>query len=99
MLAHNVYFTLKDNSAAAREKLIADCRRYLSSHPGTTFFACGQVSDLNRPVNVRDWDVGLHVIFASREDHDRYQAAPLHHEFIEANRDNWAKVRVFDSEG
>ncbi len=99
MLAHNVFFTLKDNSAAARKKLMADCRKYLSSHPGTTFFGCGLVSELNRPVNVRDWDVGLHVIFESREAHDRYQAAPLHHEFIEANRDNWAKVRVFDSEG
>ncbi len=99
MLAHNVFFTLEDNSAAAREKLLADCRKYLSSHPGTTFFACGQVSDLERPVNVRDWDVGLHVIFETREAHDQYQVAPQHHEFIEANKDNWTQVRVFDCEG
>ncbi len=98
MLAHNVFFTLKDNSAAAREKLLADCRKYLSSHPGTTFFACGQVADLERPVNVRDWDVGLHVMFETREAHDQYQVAPLHHEFIESNKDNWTQVRVFDCE-
>lgn len=99
MLAHNVFFTLEDTSEAAQEKLLADCRKYLSPHPGIAFFACGRVSDLNRPVNDRDFDVALHVIFETREAHDRYQAAPLHHEFIEANKDNWARVRVFDSEG
>lgn len=99
MLAHNVFFTLKDNSAAAREKLLADCRKYLSSHPGTTFFGCGQVADLERSVNVRDWDVGLHVMFETREAHDRYQVDPRHLEFIEANKDNWTEVRVFDCEG
>ena len=34
MLAHNVYFTLKDNSAAARQQLLAACNKYLSKHPG-----------------------------------------------------------------
>src|SRR5271156_3330972 len=27
LLAHNVFFTLKDNSAAAKEKLVAACRK------------------------------------------------------------------------
>lgn len=98
MLAHNVFFTLKDKSPSAREKLLADCRKYLSTHPGTIFFSCGEVSDLDRPVNVRDWDVGLHVIFESRDAHDQYQVHPRHQEFIEANKDNWTQVRVFDCE-
>ena len=99
MLAHNVYFTLKDNSDAAAQALVAACRTYLSDHPGTVLFACGtRCRALDRPVNDRDFDVALHVIFDSKESHDRYQDAPRHHQFIAENRENWGQVRVFDSE-
>jgi hypothetical protein len=98
MLAHNVFFALNDNSAAAREKLLHACRKYLTPHPGIVFFACGTLADeLKRPVNDRDFNVGLHIIFADQAAHDRYQDAPLHHQFIAENKDNWKKVRVFDS--
>jgi hypothetical protein len=98
MLAHNVYFTLKDNSAAAKEKMVAACKKYLSQHPGTVFFAAGVLAeDLKRDVNIRDFDVALHVIFDSKEAHDRYQEAALHKQFIAENKENWEKVSVFDS--
>ena len=99
MLAHNVYFTLKDNSDAAAAALVAACRKSLTGHPGTIFFACGtRCGALNRPVNDRDFDVALHVIFDSSESHDQYQDAPRHHQFLAENRGNWAQVRIFDSE-
>ena len=98
MLAHNVYFSLKDASAAARNKLVADCRTYLTNHPGTIFFACGSLAeDLKRDVNDRNFDVGLHIVFANQAAHDAYQIAARHQEFIQRNRDNWKLVRVFDS--
>jgi hypothetical protein len=98
MLAHNVYFSLKDASPDARTKLVAACKKYLSNHPGTVFFAAGPLcAELQRPVNDRDFDIGLHVIFATKADHDRYQDAPAHLQFIEENKGNWSKVRVFDS--
>jgi hypothetical protein len=99
MLAHNVYFTLKDNSDAAKEAMVAACRKYLTDHPGVVFFACGTLCPaLDRPVNDRDFDIALHVIFDTQAAHDLYQDAQRHHQFIAENRDNWAKVRVFDSE-
>ena len=99
MLAHNVYFTLKDRSPAAVQKLVADCRKYLTDHPGTVFFAAGTlVPDLRRPVNQTDFDVALQVVFESRAAHDAYQAAPRHLQFIEENKANWAQVRVFDAD-
>jgi hypothetical protein len=62
------------------------------------FFAVGTLArELDRPVNDRNFEVALHIIFASQEDHDRYQAAPAHLRFVEENRDNWKQVRVFDS--
>jgi hypothetical protein len=98
LLAHNVYFSLKDNSAEAKGKLVEACKKYLSKHPGTVFFAAGTLcQELNRPVNDRDFDVALHVIFKTKADQDRYQDAPMHLQFIEENRSNWSKVRVFDS--
>ena len=99
MLAHNVYFALKDNSEAAIQKLVAACKTSLATHRGIVFFACGTLQkDLARPVNDRDFDVALHVVFDSKASHDAYQLSPAHQTFMEENGDSWAKVRVFDSE-
>jgi hypothetical protein len=98
MLAHNVFFALKDNSPAAAQQLVAACKKYLTAHPGIVFFACGTLAkELNREVNDRDFDVGLHIVFQDQAAHDLYQDAPTHHQFIEENKANWKKVRVFDS--
>ncbi len=97
-LAHNVYFTLTDASDAAKAKVVQACKKYLSNHPGTLFFACGTLAkDLARPVNDRDFDVALHIIFDTAAAQEAYQVAPLHEKFIEENKANWKKVRVFDS--
>lgn len=97
-LSHDVYFTLNDNSPIARTQLVAACYKYLRDHPGVTFFAAGEIVGSHaREVNVRDWDVGLHVVFASKEHHDLYQKAADHLQFIEENQQNWKSVRVFDT--
>jgi heme-degrading monooxygenase HmoA len=98
MLAHDVYFTLHDNSPAARQKLVDACRKYLSGHPGQVWFAAGTLAaELTREVNDRDFDVALHVVFQSQADHDRYQRAEPHLRFIAESKANWKRVRVFDS--
>ncbi|MHC5096183.1 MAG: Dabb family protein [Planctomycetota bacterium] len=98
MFAHNVYFTLKDSSQEQVDTLVAECHRYLKDHPGVVFFAAGTVSpEHDRPVNVRDFDVSLHVIFDSVAAQDAYQMAADHLTFIERNKGNWKQVRVFDS--
>jgi len=99
MLGHMVYFTLKENSPEAIQRLVASCQEHLSGHPGTVFFAVGtRVPDLVRDVNVKDFDVALQMIFESREAHDRYQVHERHLKFIEANKPTWAQVRVFDAD-
>ena len=98
MLAHMVYFSLKDNSAGAKEKLVAACKKYLDKHDGTVFFAAGTLcEELKREVNDRDFDVALHLVFKDKAAQDQYQTAPRHEEFIKENKDNWKKVRVFDA--
>ncbi len=98
LIAHNVYFSLKDNSPAARQRLLAACQKYLTGHPGVVYFACGTlVESLAREVNDRNFDVGLHVIFRDLAAHDQYQVAERHIQFITEQRENWKQVRVFDS--
>ena len=97
-LAHNVYFTLNDNSPDAQATLVKACYKYLRDHPGVTFFAAGRIVEAHaREVNVRDWDVSLHVVFQNQACHDLYQKADSHLQFIEENKENWKTVRVFDT--
>lgn len=98
MLAHNVYFTLNDASDSAKRALVDACKKYLTGHPGTAYFAVGTLcEELDRPVNDRGFDVALHMVFKTQADHDAYQDAPRHDQFIEENKSNWKTVRVFDS--
>ena len=98
VLAHDVYFELKDDTPATRAALVAACKKYLTGHPGVVSFATGTVAEeLARPVNDRDWDVALHIYFQDKASHDLYQEAARHQEFIAEQQGNWKKVRVFDS--
>jgi hypothetical protein len=98
MLVHNVYFSLNDASDTAKEKLVAACKKYLTAHPGAIFFSAGTLAaECDRPVNDRDFDVALTVAFQDKASHDAYQTAERHLEFIAENKENWKKVRVFDS--
>ncbi len=98
-LAHVVYFTLTDNSPAGIQRQLDACRTHLTNHPGTVLFAVGtRTPGLNREVNDKEFDVGLHVVFESRAAHDQYQVHPRHLQFIEENKPHWAKVRVFDAD-
>ena len=97
-LAHNVFFKLTDASPAKAAELVAACHKYLNVQPGILYFAAGPIDvTLARPVNDRDWDVGLHLVFLDRAAHDAYQDDPSHLRFIAEQKPNWAKVRVFDS--
>jgi Stress responsive A/B Barrel Domain len=99
MLAHSVFFSLHDRSKPAVDQMLSACRKYLSGHPGTLFFACGTPNqELDREVNDRDFDVALHIVFESKADHDTYQEAPHHQRFISENKAGWRQVRVFDAD-
>jgi hypothetical protein len=98
MLVHNVYFALKDNSADAKKRMVDACKKYLDNHPGEIFFAAGTLAEaLQRPVNDRDFEIALHVVFKNKQAHDDYQDSARHKQFITENRENWKRVRVFDS--
>jgi hypothetical protein len=97
LLAHNVYFTLKDNTDAAKKAVVDDCHKLLSPLPGILFYAAGTVSDVERDVIDKDYDVALHCVFESKAAMEKYLVEPKHLEFVAKHKANWKKVRVFDS--
>ena len=97
MIAHNVFFKLHDGSEAARAKLVQACKTYLTGHPGLVFFAAGTIEpDLGRPVNDRDFDVSLHLVFET-ESTTPTRSPRGTTTSSTRTRPSWAKVRVFDS--
>ena len=95
--AHHVFFVLKERSDENCRHLVQEIRSHLSNYPGQIYFEVGtRDRGLDREVN-QDFDVSLHTVFENREAHDAYQDAPRHREFVERNVENWAEVRVFDS--
>ena len=98
MIGHMVFFTLTDKSPAKVQALVAACEKYLTKHQGEAYYSAGpRAKEFNRDVNDQDWDVALHLVFKSKADHDKYQDDKRHLQFIEENKANWKKVRVFDS--
>ncbi|WP_145171317.1 Dabb family protein [Rubripirellula lacrimiformis] len=96
-LAHHVFFTLKDRSEAGVQHLISEAKKYLTDHDGVTDFDLGvRDKELDRPVNA-DFDVSLHMVFADRPAHDKYQVSERHQAFIAENKETWAGVTIFDS--
>jgi hypothetical protein len=98
-LAHMVFFTLKDQSAASLDKFADSCHEYLADIPGVVYFSVGKrAEDVEEPgVTVKDFDVALHAVFENKEAKEKYLVHEKHKKFVEVNRENFAKVRVFDS--
>ncbi len=98
MLSHDVFFSLKESNPENKKMLVDACHKYLKGHEGVAFYSAGVLSeDLKREVNDVNFDVALHIVFNDKAEHDKYQDAPRHLEFIEKNKSLWKSVRVFDS--
>ena len=98
MLVHNVFFSLKDRTAAGKEKFTQACKKHLTKHDGEVFFSAGPLAeDLKRDLNDVEFDVALTIVFEDKAAHDKYQDHPRHQAFIKENRELWKKVRVFDN--
>jgi hypothetical protein len=98
-IGHMVFFQLTDNSDAAKEKLVAACKKYLKNHEGVLYFSAGaRGKQFDREVNAKDWDVALHLVFKNKAAHDKYAVHAEHIKFIDENKANWKSVKVYDSE-
>jgi hypothetical protein len=99
LFTHGVYFKLKNNSPEATKAFVASCKKYLSKHPGTVFYAAGTRDNEGKHSEVlaKDFDVALVIIFENKEAEEKYQVSNDHKQFIKENVANMDKVRVYDA--
>lgn len=97
MIAHMVFFTLKEATPENRSELIDAAKKYLGGHPGEIYFSVGEMVDLKEKVSVTDFDVALHIVFENRDAHDKYLKSDRHKEFSAVAHKLDKSVRVFDS--
>ena len=97
MFIHTVYFWLKEGTPeAAKEQLVADCKKYLGDVPTVVHLWTGRPAMTPRDVVDNSYGVGLTVVLADSAGHDVYQEHPLHKEFIARNKEYWKRVQVYD---
>jgi Stress responsive A/B Barrel Domain len=96
-LFHSLYFSLTDKSAASINKFTALCVQYLSQHPGVLLFDTGGLTDIKRDVSFRDFEVGMDIIYDSKQAYNDYLASPEHAAFLKASSGMIAKEYVFDA--
>jgi len=99
MILHNVYFWLKKEVSESQkhdfEQGILD---FLSNVPEVQKYTIGKPAETpSREVVDHTYDFSIFVWFASIEDHNIYQAHPVHDVFVDKFNDLWEKVQVFDS--
>lgn len=96
-LFHSIYFSLNDKSAESIAKFTDICRQYLAPHPGIQLFTTGSLTDINRDVSVRNFDVGVDIVYESQEAYDAYLGSKLHDEFFPATAGLIANTYIFDA--
>lgn len=99
MFSHVVIFWTDPAQPQAADELVAGARKYLANIPGVVHFHVGRMATSARPVVDQSYQVGLNVVFASKQAQDDYQAHPQHLEFVEkVFKPRFKKVVVYDFE-
>ena len=96
-LFHSIYFSLTDKSAVSIAKFTQLCLKYLSHHPGVLLFDTGGLTDIKRDVSFRDFEVGMDIIYDSKQAYDDYLLSKEHAEFLSATKGMIGKEYVFDA--
>jgi len=99
MLVHAVFFWLKPGlDAGQRSRFRAEVRKLAAVKTVEKLYVGGCAPTPERSVTEKSFDVALTIIFKDAAAHDAYQVDPIHLAFVEANRDLWTQVQVFDSQ-
>lgn len=95
---HTVFFWLKNpESKPDREAFEKSLKKFIDQSEFIQTKHLGTPADTDRSVIDNSYTYCLMVSFASKEDHDKYQAEAGHKLFIEESSDLWEKVLVYDS--
>jgi len=97
MFVHTVFFWFNEDAPdTALDAVITDCHDYLGKVPTVRHLWAGRPAMTQRDVVDSSIAVGLTVVLDDKAGHDVYQAHDLHKQFIERNKQHWARVQVYD---
>ncbi len=86
----------KDAPANEADAIIADTQRMLAKIPSVREIRAGRPAEKGAAVVVKDYQVGLLVLFDDGEDMQAYVDHPLHKEFVTGHEKSFEKVVVYD---
>ena len=93
-----VFFWLKEpGNSDHRNKFESSLKHFIDHSQFVRSTHIGTAAGTDRTVVDNSYTYCLVVSFASKEDHDKYQADPAHHSFIAECEDLWERVQVYDS--
>jgi hypothetical protein len=91
-----IFYLKKDTPAAKREALIADCHKMLAKIPSVRGLWAGEPAAKSTPEAVKDFQVGLLVLFDNAEGLKAYLEHPDHLKFVEIYLPLIEKIQVYD---
>ena len=94
---HTVFFWLVDETLPTRGKFVTELMKFINNVEVIRTSHVGRPADTQREVVDNTYSYCLIATFDSKEDHDIYQAHPLHKQFIDNASLLWTKVLVYDS--
>jgi hypothetical protein len=99
VFSHHVFFWLKNNKdQKAYDQLLAGLKalgkieQIKSAHIGKA-----SINDFDKSVTDASYTFSVLLLFASKEDEEKYLVHPLHKKFIDDHKHLWSKVVVYDS--
>ena len=97
---HVVLFDMKDDVTPEQvEEMITVGKALLSQIPGIMEASFGKKAREDRPIHIKDYDVGLYVKWKSIETGKVYGPHMLHQTLLKLYKSHWAGVRVIDFYG
>jgi hypothetical protein len=96
---HSVIFYLKKDTPPAKvEAMISDCHTILAKIPSVKSVWAGRPAVKGTDITVKDYQVGLLVLFDNDAGLKAYIDHPAHLKFVETYKTAFEKVLVYDFE-
>lgn len=92
---HMVFFWLKPETDV--KAFMAGTESFLKQVEVVNQYHLGVPAMTPREVVDNTYTVALVVTFDSKEAQDIYQDHPVHVQYVEANKDKWTRVQIYDS--
>ena len=96
MHVHNVYFWLRNDLDSQAIESFEQGLRALAEIPLVKYGYFGKPADTYRDVVDNSYSYGIVFIFDNLEDHNQYQADPVHVSFVDEHVTKWERVVVYD---